>query len=880
MDIFKTKIKYKRRKNNNTGSNRTIIPSLKNDIDMNNEQRISMPDDSLNFPQKRHGFIDENLKSSLDLNEATKSNPIICSSLACENTQVIHSNGSQGLDMTSFSNDSTIDNYETFLTAPPQKQSLIMTIAVGAFVTVGGFLFGYDTGLINSVLEMKYVLDNIAPNNTYFTAKEQSIMVSFLSLGTFLGALIAPFIADRYGRKITIILSSTLIFFLGNSLQVGSHGIGLFVAGRFISGVAIGMVSAVVPLYQAEAAPKQLRGTIISMYQWAITWGLLVSSAVSQGTKNINNPSSYRIPIGLQYVWAAFLAAGMLFLPESPRFYVLRDNLDEAARSLSFLRGVPVHDSALLEELVEIKANYDYEAAVGSTSFWDCFISTETRPKETLRMFTGLGIQAFQQFAGINFVFYYGVNFFEKTAVESSYIISFITYAVNVFFNVPGLLLVEYIGRRDLLISGGILMTTCNFIIAGAGCLSDNVISSKVMIAFICCFVASFSATWGGTVWVICAELFPLGVRSKASAMCAASNWLANFVCAFITPYIVSTGKNKNNPDSDGGGFGSKIFFIWGGCTALATFLAYFTIYETSGLTLEEVNELYKKCPTSFQSKKWNRIIRNKNYEGSVEEQSAIEAVESLVNSKNLSIKSPHSFNHKSSHSFNHKSNILSNTVAMMDTEVLSFENSDTNKQTTILSDKNLNLNTKENCTYNDDNNNDNDNNHNTDFQDNINYTSLFPPSPPPASHLNPDNPMLPSTISNLVPSFNKVPNTRNSIISNDSDHSDTSIEPTIPITSPPSIPIPPPSVMLIPQSSSIPIPEQSLFNSNISSNTPSIPSSYHEYQLQTPNNSNGNSSDDNNNITQHIGTSEFPQHFNDILNHLRWRLNQANTLT
>lgn len=211
------------------------------------------------------------------------------------------------------------------------------------------------------------------------------------------------------------------------------------IVGRVISGIGIGAISAVVPLYQAEATHKSLRGAIISTYQWAITWGLLVSSAVSQGTHARNDASSYRIPIGLQYVWSSFLAIGMFFLPESPRYYVLKDKLDEAAKSLSFLRGVPVHDSGLLEELVEIKATYDYEASFGSSNFIDCFISSKSRPKQTLRMFTGIALQAFQQFSGINFIFYYGVNFFNKTGVSNSYLVSFITYAVNVVFNVPGL---------------------------------------------------------------------------------------------------------------------------------------------------------------------------------------------------------------------------------------------------------------------------------------------------------------------------------------------------------------------------------------------------------------------------------------------------------
>lgn len=241
-----------------------------------------------------------------------------------------------------------------------------MSILVGVFVAVGGFLYGYDTGLINNITEMKYVKTHFAENKQQFTAKEMSILVSFLSLGTFFGALVAPFMSDTWGRKTTIIFSTFFVFMVGNSLQVAANGTTLLVIGRVFSGVGVGFISAVVPLYQSEAAQKRVRGAIISTYQWAITWGLLVSSAVSQGTHNRMDPSSYRIPIGLQFVWSCILGFGMIFLPESPRYYVLKDQLDRAAKSLAFLRGVPEDDSGLLEELVEIKANYDYEMSFGS----------------------------------------------------------------------------------------------------------------------------------------------------------------------------------------------------------------------------------------------------------------------------------------------------------------------------------------------------------------------------------------------------------------------------------------------------------------------------------------------------------------------------------
>ncbi|SMN18296.1 similar to Saccharomyces cerevisiae YDL138W RGT2 Plasma membrane high glucose sensor that regulates glucose transport [Maudiozyma saulgeensis] len=560
-----------------------------------------------NFLRKRRQNQNHTLQDKKDTNDADDDDTDIASydisneiySLHSSNINV-NNNKEQNYD------DHTNDSYINKLETPLPLRSTVMSSLVGIFVAVGGFMYGYDTGLINSLTDMKFVKSNLAPSHEEFTITQTAILVSFLSLGTFFGALVAPWISDKYGRRPTIIFSTSIIFSIGNSLQVGANHLPLLVAGRVISGFSIGITSAVVPLYQAEAAQKNLRGAIISTYQFAITIGLLVSSAVGQGTRSRNDASSYRIPIGLQYIWSSFLAVGMYFLPESPRYFVMKDEINKAAKSLAFLRGIPVEDPRLLEELVEIKATYDYEASFGKATFLDCFKSSEVRPKQVLRMITGMGIQIMQQFSGINFIFYYGVNFFSYTGVKNSYIVSFITYAVNVVCNVPGMFFVEYFGRRKVLLYGAIAMTISNYIVAIVGITVKGDQSGKIAIAFICLFVASFSSTWGGIVWVVSAELYPLGVRSKCTAICVAVNWLVNFICAFITPYI-SDSKNGSSISSS-----SKIFFIWGSLNALSIFVVYFTVYETRGLTLEEIDELYRKSPTCFTSSEWNKKIRER----------------------------------------------------------------------------------------------------------------------------------------------------------------------------------------------------------------------------------------------------------------------------
>lgn len=493
--------------------------------------------------------------------------------------------------------DNTIE--EEYYRKMRQKSSSNSAIIVGLVAAVGGFLYGYDTGLINDIMEMSYVKHAIPANKIAFTVHERALITAILSLGTFCGALVAPLISDRYGRKFSIILLSALIFNVGNVLQVSATDVALLCAGRAVLGLSVGILSAIVPLYQAEASPRWVRGSIVFTYQWAITWGLLIALAVCQGTRKIPSSASYRIPIGLQFLWATLLCFGMLFLPESPRFYVQKNNIQAALDSLCKLRRLPSDDADLIEELVEIKANYDYEMSFGRTTLLDCFRLGGGRHKQGLRILTGIGVQLFQQCLGINFIFYYGVNFFSSTGIDNYYLMSFVTYLVNVIFTVPGILFIDIIGRRKLLLFGGAGMSFSNFIIAISGVTVRNKEArSIVSIFFSCSFIACFASSWGGATWAICSDIYGISVRQKAVSITAATNWLVNFIFAYITPYLIDTGSHT-------AALGSKIFFIWGGCNALGVVFVYFIVYETKGLKLEEVDAMYKNCSNSRASTKF-----------------------------------------------------------------------------------------------------------------------------------------------------------------------------------------------------------------------------------------------------------------------------------
>lgn len=234
-------------------------------------------------------------------------------------------------------------------------------------------------------------------------ASRKSLITSILSAGTFIGALIGGGIAERIGRRMTIMLSC-LVFAIGVAVQVASTTVDALVAGRLVAGLGVGGVSSTVVLYVSEISPRRIRGLLVSVYQWAVTIGLLVASGVDQGCKDLETSSSYRIPIGLQFIWAAILAGGLYFLPESPRYYVRCGRMDDALRSLEIVRGQPGSNLAIQAELAEIQANFEYEKQIASTSWADCFKGGISARGNLRRVIAGTGVQMFQQWTGINFI--------------------------------------------------------------------------------------------------------------------------------------------------------------------------------------------------------------------------------------------------------------------------------------------------------------------------------------------------------------------------------------------------------------------------------------------------------------------------------------------
>lgn len=360
--------------------------------------------------------------------------------------------------------------------------------------------------------------------------------------------------------------------------------------------------------------------------------GLLLAAVVDNATHRRQDTGCYRIPIAVQFAWALVLVVGMLLLLETPRYLIRRSQPEKAAAALGRLRRLPPAHPAISAELAEITASYEHELSLGaSASILDCF-----RTPVRKRQLTGMALSALQQATGVNFIFYYGTQYFTNSGLSNAFAVQMITSGINVLSTVPGLWAIERWGRRPLLLGGAVGMCVSQLLVALLGTLTTgqdahggivvlDLAAQKASIAFVCVFIVFFASTWGPLAWVVTGEIFPLQHRARALAITTATNvslaalphllclffvlfflpiplltiqWLINWAIAYSTPYLVNYGPGCANLQS-------KIFFVWFGACLLCIAFVYFFIYETKGLSLEEIDQMYTSGVTTHHSRSW-----------------------------------------------------------------------------------------------------------------------------------------------------------------------------------------------------------------------------------------------------------------------------------
>ncbi|KAL5377644.1 MFS sugar transporter [Paraphaeosphaeria minitans] len=471
------------------------------------------------------------------------------------------------------------------------------TYAICAFAAIGGGLFGFDISSMSGVLGTNGYKNYFGNPAGY----RQGGITASMPAGSFVGSLISSFIADRLSRR-TAIQISALIWIIGSIFQTAANGVALLCFGRVVSGISIGIASAIVPVYQSEIARKEIRGRVVSLQQWAITWGILIQYFIQYGASFVdggaNNPnqgtSAFRIPWGIQMVPGFILLAGMFFFPYSPRWLASKDRWEEAIQVLAHLHGGgDVNHPKVLAEYKEIEEALAFEREQAETSF-----GALVKPRIFKRVILGMSIQMWSQLCGMNIMMYYIVYIMKGANIADPLLTSSIQYIINVAMTLPAILYLDKFGRRPALLIGSFLMMSWLFI---SGALqasygehwddpdkntSWRIVNNKgVSQGIVACsylFVASFATTWGPTSWTYPSEIFPAKVRAKAVSLATASNWLWNCILAFGVPPLLW----KIN---------WKMYMIFATFNGIAFIHMFLTAPETKGKTLEEMDEVFDR---------------------------------------------------------------------------------------------------------------------------------------------------------------------------------------------------------------------------------------------------------------------------------------------
>ena len=489
-----------------------------------------------------------------------------------------------------------------------QQKSISEYIVISIFcffVAFGGFVFGFDTGTISGFVNMPDFVRRFGQLNAdgvrFLSDVRIGLMISIFNVGCAIGGIFLSKIADIYGRRIGLIFSM-VVYVVGILVQITSqHEWYQYFIGRLIAGFAVGTVTVISPLFISEVAPKQVRGTLVFFFQLCITLGIFTGYLTTYGTKSYTDSRSWRIPLSLCFVWALILIVGMLNMPESPRYLVEKNKIDEAKKSIARSNKLSKDDPTIDTEVQLIRAGINREALAGNAS-WKELVTG--KPKIFKRVVMGVMLQSLQQLTGDNYFFYYGTTIFRAVGLSDSFQTSIILGVVNFVSTFVGIWAIERLGRRLCLLTGSAAMFVCFIIYTiigtqhlyrdGFANTIENTYpaSGKAMIFITCLYIFSFASTWAGGVYCIVSESYPLRIRSKAMSVAIATNWMWGFLISFFTPFI-----------------DSAIHFYYGfvftGCLFFSFFYVYFFVYETKGLSLEEVDMLYSSGTSAWKSPEW-----------------------------------------------------------------------------------------------------------------------------------------------------------------------------------------------------------------------------------------------------------------------------------
>lgn len=427
---------------------------------------------------------------------------------------------------------------------------------VSVFAALTGLLFGYDTGVISGAI--LFIRQDFVLSPTLI-----EMTVSAVLIGALVGSALSGKLTDLFGRR-RVLITVAVIFVVGTLITALTPSEPILIIGRIILGIAIGIGSFTAPLYLAEISPYDIRGMLVSLNQLAITVGIVLAYVVDY---IFANSGDWRWMLGFGVIPAAILLIGTIFLPESPRWMVLRGWNHKAREILQTIRN----NDDVSHELADIELSLGKEKGT-----WRMLLSKCLRPI----VWVALGLGFFQQITGINTIIYYAPTILQTAGFQgaSSAILATMGIGVvNVLFTVIALPLIDRWGRRPLLMLGltGMFISLALLSLAFHfhGIHSMQWIAVGCMVLFIACFAMSL----GPIMWLVISEIFPLEIRGLGVSLAVSASWLFNWMVSASFLTLV-------------GHFGgSGTFWIYAAFCILGWLFVYFGVPETKGCSLEQI---------------------------------------------------------------------------------------------------------------------------------------------------------------------------------------------------------------------------------------------------------------------------------------------------
>jgi sugar porter (SP) family MFS transporter len=469
-------------------------------------------------------------------------------------------------------------------------------------------LYGYNQGMFSGVLAMPSFGKHMGDYTSNPTKK--GWLTAILELGAWLGTLLSGFLAEVLSRKYGVIVACT-VFILGVIIQATAVTVGpnSILAGRFITGMGVGSLAMIIPIYNSEVAPPEVRGALVATQQLAITFGIMVSFWIDYGTNYIGGTgegqtdAAWLVPTCLQLAPALLLLVGMIFMPFSPRWLVHHGREEDARKVLADLRGLDADHELIEIEFLEIKAQSLFEKRSIAEMFpqlreptaWNTFklqFVAIRKLFQTKAMFKRVIVASvtmfFQQWTGINAVLYYAPFIFEQLGLDlntTSLLATGVVGIVMFVATIPAVLWIDKLGRKPVLTIGAIGMATCHIIIAvlvakNIDNWADHQAAGWAAVCMVWLFVIHFGYSWGPCAWIIVAEIWPLSTRPYGVALGASSNWMNNFIVGQVTPDMLT-------------GIPYGTYILFGLLTYLGAAFIWFVVPETKRLTLEEMDVVF-----------------------------------------------------------------------------------------------------------------------------------------------------------------------------------------------------------------------------------------------------------------------------------------------